>query len=267
MVAADDATMTDRLLPSSSPSLLARLHREWNVLALRPALVHRASGWGLGIPVRTLDDIVEATGFWSRREARLAAIAAEPGDRERGAGASGNAVMARLLVVARTDDLAARVVLQRLLPGLIAGARRWARRAEGGPEALDDLLSVAWTVIRTFPVERRPVHLVANLLRDAEYHAFVRAHRRALVHELIPSDALDRPAAPEQLEPMVALAEVVAAARTLSERDRRLVRLLANGTPIGEVASAMHVSVRTVGNHRDALVHRLRQAAAEMAVA
>ena len=68
--------------------------------------------------------------------------------------------------------------------------------------------------------------------------------------------------APE-VEPITELAEVVAAGRRLlSERDMELVRLLVRGCSQGEVAAAMKVSVRTVSNHRDSVVHRLRQAAA-----
>lgn len=259
--------MNHRQLPQSSRTIVRRLYREWNVLAHRPSVLRRASSWGLEVPFRSLDDIVEATGFWTRQEARLEA------DRAASAGScaadrsSGNDVMMRLLVAARADEVAARVVLQRLLPGLITRARRWVSRPEGGPEALDELLSAAWTVIRTHPVERRPSHLVANLLRDAEYHAFVRPHRRTLVHELTPTDLLDGPAKNPTIEPMAELAEVVAAARTLTAHDRKLFGLLVSGVAISEVATQLEVSVRTVGNHRDVLVHRLRQAAAEMAAA
>jgi DNA-binding NarL/FixJ family response regulator len=36
---------------------------------------------------------------------------------------------------------------------------------------------------------------------------------------------------------------------------------------MAEMAEVMQVSVRTVANHRDALVHRLRQTARELAAA
>jgi FixJ family two-component response regulator len=57
------------------------------------------------------------------------------------------------------------------------------------------------------------------------------------------------------------LAEVVACARSLTEHDLRLLELLAEGRSPHEVASALQISVRTMRNHRDAVVHRLRVAA------
>jgi DNA-directed RNA polymerase specialized sigma24 family protein len=195
--------------------------------------------------------------------ARAAAGADEVGEQE----CRANEVMASLLMAARVDEVAARVVLQRLLPGLIARARRWSGRPVGGPDALDELLAAAWTVIRTFPVERRPRHLVANLLRDAEYHAFVRPHRRLLVHEFVPTHTLERPAPESTMDAAEELAELIDGSRALTDRDRRLLALLASGASMTEVATTLDVCVRTVTNHRDAVVHRLRQVASDMAVA
>ncbi len=244
---------------SQQQHLLVRLHREWQALSFRPAVLRRAAGWGIGVPFSSLDGLVAATGYYATSEAREAALAAGETDL-----AAAETVLARLLVVARTDDLAARVVLQRLLPGLSARARCWQSSRRGGSaEALDELLSTAWLVIRDFPVERRPLHLAANLLRDTEYHAFVKPTRRRWEADSVAPGTLDVPVevAPE-VEPIAELAEVVAAGRRLlSERDMELVRLLVHGRSTGEVAAAMKVSVRTVSNHRDSVVHRLRQAA------
>ncbi len=263
---ADAAGMTHRPFTTSSRSLPARFHREWRTLAVRPSVLRRAATWDLGVPFHTLDDIVEATGWFSGRDARMAAADTEVGDGHRAADRS-NDVMARLLLAARADEVAARVVLQRLLPGLVSRARRWAGRSDGGADALDELVAAAWTVIRTFPVERRPRHLVANLLRGAEYHAFVRPTRRLLVHELVPTPLLDRPAPDAVCDAGEELADLIRAARSLTDRDHRLLALLVDGASMTEVAAKLDVCVRTVTNHRDAVVHRLRQAATELAVA
>jgi DNA-directed RNA polymerase specialized sigma24 family protein len=268
--------MTHRPFPTSSRSLLARLYGEWQALAVRPSVLRRARTWNLGVPFQSLDDVIEATGYWSGREVRLASVrsraavgaAADAADDAAAVAEDrANDVMARLLLAARLDEVAARVVLQRLLPGLVGRARRWSSRPAGGVDALDELLAAAWTVIRTFPVERRPRHLVANLLRGAEYHAFVRPNRRMLVHEFVPTHTLDRPTPDGALEAAEELAELVDAARTLTDRDRRLLALLLRGASMAEVATTLDVCVRTVTNHRDAVVHRLRQVAADMAVA
>lgn len=244
-------------------------------------MLRRADGWGLGVAFRSLDDIVAATGYWASSAERQAATArAAASDGSGGSAAAGSPavggsnrssavpttdeVLRRLVLAARTDDLAARVVLQRLLPGLAAVAHRWGeRRAGGSAEPFDELVSTTWTVIREFPVERRPHHLAAHLLRDSEYRAFLRSTRRRLVPEPTDPFLLDLPVrTPAAVEPAVELAEVIASARSLSEYDLRLIQLLAQGRTAKEVASAMHVSVRTVRNHRDLVVHRLRVAAA-----
>lgn len=257
---ADDPTM-QRLPQIINRPLFARLQREWQAITQRPAVLHRASGWGLGVPFHSLDDIVMATGFCVRtgRDQPDVADAAAPAPADHHAA---NAVLARLLVSARTDDVAARVVLQRLLPGLVGRARRWgAHRAGGSFDAFDELLSAAWMVIREFPVERRPHHLAANLLRDSEARAFGRSVRRLLVHELTEPNRLDLPVELAPTEPADELAEVVACAGALSEHDLRLLELLVQGLSQAEMAALLSVSERTVRNHRDAMVHRLRSAA------
>jgi RNA polymerase sigma factor (sigma-70 family) len=249
--------MTTTPLPHAA--LLVRLSREWQALSRRPAVLQRARTWQLGVEFTSLDDIVAAAGW------RRVAVGSVP---PTAPGFEAEEVLARLVRAARHDDLAARVVLQRILPGVVAAARRWAHRPQGGPEALDELLAATWSVIRTFPVERRGAHLAARVLRDAEYHAFVRPHRRLLVVEAVPAERLDRPVEPvDDVSSSAELAELIAAAHTLTERDRQLLALIVEGRSVGEVAKVLQVSVRTVTNHRDAMVSRLRQTARTMAAA
>ena len=260
---ADAAAMTTFPQPSPvPPTFMARLQREWDVLAHRPAVLRRAADWQLGVPFRSLDDLAVAAGLRRSFRQRAAVPAATVT-----AGPSPDEVLHHLVALARHDDLAARVVLQRLLPGLVATARRWARRPEGGATALEEVITAAWQVVRTFPLERRPHHLAASLLRDAEYHAFVRPHRATVVPELRPSDHFDRPV--ETDDPVETLAELVAVAHrtALSPRDVQLLALLLDGATTPQIADAMEVSVRTVTNHRDVLVHRLRRTAESLLAA
>ena len=264
--------MTPRLPQTDNRPLLARLEREWQALNMRPAVLRRAQGWGVAAPFGSLDQLLAAAGYWPSRQARLvvagAPAAGTPATGTSAAGptrpgCSANEVLAQLVRAARTDDVAARVVLQRVLPGVVARARRWgSHRTGGSADAFDELLSVTWTVIREFPVERRPLHVAANLLRDSEYRAFERANRRLLVHELTAPHLLDGPVLTgDALDATAELAEVVAAAGMLTERELQLIELLARGCSAAEAAAALRVSERTIRNHRDVLVHRLRAAA------
>lgn len=247
--------MNQRLPLVINRILLARLDREWQALNQRPAVLRRAAGWGLGMSFNSLDEVVVATGYRSHQEQRLCA---------RGSGSAvANEVLRRLLVVAGTDDVAARVVLQRLLPGVVAAARRWGGHRPGGSfDAFDEMLSATWMVIREFPAERQTRHLAASVLRAGEYRAFQKSNRRMMVLELTAPNLLDLPVETVvTLDVADELAEVVACASALTEHELQLIELLARGCSAAEMAEQLSISVRTVRNHRDAVVHRLREAA------
>lgn len=254
-------------------TVLRRLFDDWETLSHRPSVVRRARSWNLGVDFDTLDGLVRAAGYRPRPDqASAAAPVEEPAqtvaaaDDGRTLGVEpGDEVLGRLLIAARDDELAARVVLQRLLPGLCAAARRWSgSRAGGSEEAIDDIVAAAWVVIRCFPVERRPGHFAPKLLRDAEHQAFIKATRRRWTAEVAEPASFDR--RPDLLDgvrvdPADELAEVVEISRQrLSEYDLRLLSLLRSGRTMPEIAAELGVSVRTVSYHRDALVQRIRSA-------
>lgn len=261
---------------------MRRLEADWLDMARRPSILRRARQWALGIDFSDLDELLRLTGFRPRPTGDLPVgpvpdhastedacehVAAQNVVAEHDAAEhdAGDLVLGRLLVVARTDELAARVVLQRLLPGLCAAARRWSGDRRGGSDdSFDEIVSAAWLVIRAFPVERRPGHLAAKLLRDAEHQAFVKATRRRWTSESTEPATFERQVAAEaRPEPLMELAEAVELARAqLTAGDLRLIGLLASGRSIPEVAASLSVSVRTVGYRREALVHRMRSAIA-----
>ncbi len=247
--------MNQRLPLVINRSLVCRLEREWQALNQRPAVLLRAKGWGLGIEFASLDEVVTAAGFRSRNDGVGCAPAPPP--------AGANEVLRRLLVAASIDDVAARVVLQRLLPGVVGTARRWGGHRQGGSmDAFDEMLSATWMVIREFPTERRSSHLAASVLRAGEYRAFQQANRRMMVLELTAPDLLDLPVETAvTLDAADELAEVVACSSSLTEHELQLIQLLARGCTPAEMAEQLSISVRTVRNHRDAVVHRLREAA------
>lgn len=255
---ADDGAMNIPAPPYINRALVIRLQSEWQLLRRRPTIIRRAQGWSLGFRFDDLDQVLAATDYWSTPVARAEAACGGStlGD--------GNTVVKRLLLAGRHDTIAARVVLQRLLPGLISRARCWGPQRPGGShDAFDEMLSAAWSVIREFPFERRPNHLVANLLRDSEYWAFGRTARRKLVHEFTEPRLLDLPVDQSiEAEPMLELAALIADAGScvLSEHDRQLLTILANGASPTQAARKLQISERTLRYHRDAAVSRLRSA-------
>ncbi|MEY4340094.1 MAG: hypothetical protein RLZ14_1944 [Actinomycetota bacterium] len=223
-------------MTSTTNPALQRLDREWRALNCRALAIQHAAGWGVVDHVESLDDLVRATN-------------SDHGD---------DAVLRRLVALSVHDDLAARVVLQRLMPGLVRIAARWARRAGGWADAFDEVLAASWLVVRTQGDDARP-QLVARLLRSVEYRAFVRSTRRSMV--VVPMDVSDRPAA-EAADPLAELVEVVRSAqRVLTEHDRCVLRLLLRDCSPPEMAAELGVSIRTVTNHRHGMVRRLQAAA------
>jgi hypothetical protein len=233
--------------------LLSRLQREWNALSRRPAVLARASAWQLAeAPLSSLDELLVRTG--------LGSPAADP---------SFDVTLAALVAIARHDDLAARVVLQRMLPGLSATARRYSSSFEQSLDTLDELLSEAWPVIRSFPIETRSRYVIKNLLRDCEYRAFLKAKRRLLVHELTDPAQFDWSSRAVgaggtgdegSAEPMSVLVELLHRARAagMSDDDITLVTTLLNTRTVKEAAARLRVTDRTVRNRRKLVVAQLR---------
>ena len=280
-----------RVPPERRSGVLAGLDAEWRLLVEQHSTRRRVADWGLGPDVVTLDDALSATGWRPAGSAQSAGIpsrrsaegrpllpppspAVDPLDRT-----PGDAAVRHLLRAARTDDLAARVLLQRMVPGLCTVARRWQHRVVDGCPPIDDLVATAWSVIRTYPFETRPSHLVANLLRDTEYYAYRKQRRRLL--EVVPSGLPERwgwPGDPRGSSPdpaeetldddaLLELARLVARVEAmrdeiLDDDDRAVLRLLAAGLSLAEAAERLGCTSRTVQNHRLRLVQRLRDALA-----
>lgn len=266
MARSHDAPMTHpTFVPvPRQPPILRRLSLEWEHRTIRAADLRHVHSWHLpGDEVASLDDVLDRCGFTRRVE-----TGPRPNRRDGhdpGMEARYDAYLLHLLVLARTDELAGRIVLQRILPALSGIARRHTARGLALHDLLDDLVANAWTVIRTYPVDRRPRRVVANLVRDVGFQTIVRPTRRSSSTEVATSH--DRMGETEVLvepSPLAELVDLLREARRLeilSEADLELIcQLVTLGRP-EHLAAVRQVSARTVRNHRDAIVHRLRHLA------
>lgn len=153
----------DRLVRTSRPGPLLRgILADWESACSSPRALRRANGWGLpGGPAEHLDDIVLRAGFGGATDCDEA-----------------DAYLLALVTRAASDPLAAQIVLHRVLPPVISIAQRRGKLHPGGIEgAVGDLVAQAWFVITSYPVERRPRKVAANIVRDIEYHEFVSGRR------------------------------------------------------------------------------------------
>jgi hypothetical protein len=236
------AMRTDRHL------LSLHLEREWRTLRTRPDAVARARSWGVTDGAFSdLDGLLRLAGFGAAHTA------------------SGNEVLRRLARLGRHDELAARVVLQRVLPGLLATVARRRRSPDG---AFEELVGAAWVTIRASRTRWDHEQVAANIVRDAAYRAFTAPFRRRSASEIaVDPHTLEEKPAVCQLSPGEELATLLAEARAegVSTEDLDLVReLVVVGSP-GRVAAQRQVTARTVRNHRDRATARLRRVACDAA--
>ena len=236
--------LAPRLRPSPPDRRLGqRLDREWSQLRSRPAALRRAAGWAIVEgPLHDLDQVLVAIGY---------EVAWTPAN---------EAAMRRLVVQAADDELAARVVIQRVLPGLLAVVRRRSGRPD---EVLDELIGAAWIAVRTFNPSRRARCVAAALIADADYRAFRLVWRRASSSER-PTDVLpDRLDDTEIESPRQLLASLFAqaVAAGVPAADLDLMRRIVDETPTEELARSLNVTARTVRNRRDRITGRLREVA------
>ena len=225
--------------------MLRDLSSEWSRLAIAPTAVRRVNSWGLpNTPVHHLDDVLSLAGFGRDPKDSVA-----------------DHYLFLLVKRASTDDLAARIVLQRLLPPLISVARRRGRITVGGfDEALTEVISHAWMLIRTYPTDRRPAKVASNLVRDSEYHAFVKPTRyQRYTIQLCDSDAMTHIPAPDVDEsPLSILNDLVDRSSSLSAHSRTILQKLASGMTVEQIAHEFGVQVRTARTWRRTAISELR---------
>jgi DNA-binding CsgD family transcriptional regulator len=237
-------------------SIVTRLSQEWTRIARRPHAIATANQWNLpGEPVDHLDVVLERCGF------------DQPGNEDRH-----DEYLSALTRIASHDALAARIILQRILPGLVTIAVRRAPITPNGlAGAFDLVVSAAWLVIHQFPIDRRPRRVAANLLMDIEYLAFVRdtrlkSHRNE--NTLHPDAMLgiesgrlrtgDQPLDPISDEAALDLLLHSFASAGLSERDLQMLRAVGNDINSTEASGVLGISPRSVRNRRENALERAR---------
>lgn len=121
---------------------------------------------------------------------------------------------------------------------------------------------MAWVAIRRTHVAADSEHVAATLISDATHRAFVAPRRRRSAREMTidPGAFADEPdhTVTTPLEELAALVRE-ARERGLPSEDLELVRALMRVESTAAVAAARSVTARTVRNHRDRAVYRIRR--------
>lgn len=230
-------------LGTRRPDTGGRLAREWNRIRTRPDHLDSARRWDLvDHHLDSLDQILHAVGY------------------ERPPDPACERRLRHLVELAATDDLAARVVVQRILPGLLAVVRR---RRGAADNVFEELLGAAWIAIRTFNPARSPRSVAAALISDADYAAFRAAGRRRSSEERpVDTQLTDQPHVhePNSCEQLATLLTEAADAG-ISSDDLELVRQLLAAPTATQLAEVLQITPRTIRNRRDRITSRLREVA------
>ena len=216
------------------------LDREWEIVAAAPASRRRFIRWVAAHPelagLATLDDLLAARRDPERAPALLSVLAA----------------------LAPTDELAARTLLQAVVPGIVCFA---ARSAKDDPRAVEEMVSLAWERIRTYPTTR-PGSVAGNILLDV-----LKRYRRHWAIEQptsgtpIPNDLESKDCVEDTVLNRLLLEEVITAHRTgiVSAPALTLVlRTRVLGEPLEEVSAEMDVPQRNLCQRRWRAECRLR---------
>jgi hypothetical protein len=209
---------------------------------------------------RRLQDVCDAAGgAVSLGDVERFVRAAHPADADR-------VLLALVRRAVAGDALAARVLLQLLLPGTRALARRWWALGDADERAAAAVTAV-YHRIRHYPIERRPGRVAANVLLDAAHEL-----RRAVPKLLVTPSAdpaaqaalLDRARTVHRSveHPAVELTEVLAdavAAGIVGRDDAELIaRSRIGGQRVADIAQHRGLRPRTLWDRRqraeDALV-------------
>lgn len=216
------------------------LDREWEIVAAAPASRRRFIRWVATHPdlagLESLDDLLEARRDPERAPALLTVLAA----------------------LAPTDKLAARTLLQAVVPGIVCFA---ARTAKDDPQAIEEMVSLAWERIRTYPTTRHGA-VAGNILLDV-----LKRYRRHRVIEQptsgtpIPNDLEGKDCTEDTVMNRLLLEEVINAHRAgiVSAPALSLVlRTRMLGDPLEEVSAELDVPQRNLCQRRWRAECRLR---------
>lgn len=226
--------------------LFRSLTAEWQCVVTSREATRALRRWAADAALSDMDSLDDVLA--------LTAPGANPAD--------ANAVLLALLRRASSDDIAARAALQALIPGLVRVGRRM-----GAARDLDvaaDVIAAAWSRIRTYPCDRRPDRVAANVVLDV-FHALWIRRSQELAEVPTPPDELwtipdsppsplDRPGAREVLEAVTAHG-LVPAPQAQLVADAVLDRI-----PASEAATRQGITLKAMSRRRERARHRVVQA-------
>jgi DNA-directed RNA polymerase specialized sigma24 family protein len=130
-------------------------------------------------------------------------------------------------------------VLFAVLPGLKNVARRALVSVEEREDLWATLLACVWEQIRSYPVDRRPRRIAANLLLDTMRSTLAAVRRERVEDEPLPTSLSDEAPTDERGEDIDALLARAVAAGAISPQEAQLVLSTRfDGIPLAHLAAS-----------------------------
>lgn len=236
-------------------TILSSLDQDWNLLVRSTTARHALRTWAaegeaiLGT-LSTLDDLLFLTKQGT-----------DPADSDK--------VLAALARRAATlgDEVAARALLQCLAPGLCRLANKYGSR---DAEIATEVIGYAYERIRTFPIERRPRAIAANILADTHQKMWrSRQRKRVETVALEEASVASTPVAEDCTAELLALvASAVKAGKLTREAAEIIVMTRVYDQDIATIADAEGIDPQTLRQRRrraEARLTELPEVQAELA--
>ena len=171
---------------------------------------------------------------------------------ERGDVCESDRVLAALARRAAVDDLAARTLLQAVMPGMRCLARRYQHVATTTMEDPASLvIAFAYERIRTYPFDRRPDRIAANVLLDTRQRlqrTVGRSEPKVVSLESLPFEPAGQGPVYDESR---ALLDDAVARKVIGARDADLIALTRVADyPIGELAAQLGCRAQTLRQRR-----------------
>lgn len=217
--------------------ILQSLNHEWSAIAGGPDARRALLRWSAVNPVfglaATLDEVI-ALGY---------------GPEE------GPQIRQTLATLAPTDELAARTLLQELLGGLCNLARRVGRDAD----AVDEIVSLAWERIRTYPAHRSG-SVSGNVLLDVRKR-YCHVHDSARQDRVVALGVFE-PSAEDRVISRVFFEDLIGASRRCGVSSAALetiIRSRVDGESMADLAAEQQVPLKVLWHRRWRAEARLRE--------
>lgn len=220
-----------------SLDLFATLDAEWQTVTSSRAARDAVCTWASDPVLRSLrdlDDVLVRTVAGSNR-------------------ADADATLRALVRRAPDDDVAARAVLQALIPGLAGVARRLG--ASRDDDVAAEVIGAAWARIRSYPWQRRQGSVAGNLILDV-LHVLWAARKRTADLAVEPDDlariAVDEPPSPSTLPTARDVLETVAISGRVPACQLQLVgEAVLDRVPVSEAARRAGISTKAMTRRRE----------------